>query len=107
MAILEPAVGVRLERPEEPVDMRERLRDTLLAGPKTPDDRFADDMCLAVWLWGQWRPTLEPLGMHREAFVDVIVGYRREVWLWLQGERGWEQMLDGLGGRVARRLPAP
>jgi hypothetical protein len=106
VAIIEPALGVRLERPDEPVDMRVRLRATLLAGPATPADRFGDDACIGLWLWGEWRPTLEPLGMDRETFIDLVVGYRREVWLWLMGERRWEQFVEGLGGRVARRLPA-
>ncbi len=43
--------------------------------------------------------------MGREAFVDVIISYRREVWLWLMGERTWDQCVSGLAGRVARRLP--
>jgi hypothetical protein len=43
--------------------------------------------------------------MDREAFIDVVVGYGRELWLWLMGERQWGQFLDGLAGRVTRRLP--
>jgi hypothetical protein len=43
--------------------------------------------------------------MDREAFVDVIISYRRELWLWLMGERQWDQCVSGLAGRVARRLP--
>ena len=105
MAIFEPAAGVRLDLPDEPVDMRDRLRDAVLDGA-TADDTFGDDACVGLWLWLHWRPTLEPLGMDREGFIDVITGYRRELWLWLVGDRRWEQFLDGLGGRVARRLPA-
>ena len=103
---MEPTAGVRLDRPDEPVDMRVGLRDALLAGA-TADHNFADELCLALWLWERWRPTLEPIGMPREEFIDVIMGYRRELWLWLMEERRWEQFLDGLAGRVARRLPAP
>jgi len=54
---------------------------------------------------GALAPALEPLSMDREAFVDVIISYRRELWLWLIGERTWEQCISGLAGRVARRLP--
>jgi hypothetical protein len=102
---MEPVAGVRLERPEEPADMRVALRDALLGGANWRDG-FADDVCLGLWLWQQWRPALEPVGMDREAFIDVVVGFGREAWLWLMGERLWDQFLDGLAGRVARRLPA-
>jgi hypothetical protein len=26
-----------------------------------------------------------------------------EVWLWVGGDRHWAQVIDGLGGRIARR----
>ena len=104
MSVVEPVQGLRLDRPQEPVEMRDALRDALLAGA---DWRvgFTDDVCVGVWLWERWRPALEPVGMSREAFVDVIVSYRRELWLWLMGERMWDPFLSGLAGRVARRLP--
>jgi len=103
--VLEPVEGLRLEDPEEPQSMRVSLRDALLAGTDWREG-FADDVCVGVWLWERWRPALEPVGMDREAFVDVVVGYRRELWLWLMGERGWDVVVSGLAGRVARRLPA-
>ena len=105
MSIVEPAVGLRLEQPDEPVEMREGLRDALLRGADWREG-FSDDICVGVWLWDRWRPALEPVGMDRETFVDVIVGYRRELWLWLLGERMWDQFVTGLAGRVARRVPA-
>jgi hypothetical protein len=43
--------------------------------------------------------------MDREAFVDVVIAYGRELWLWLMGERQWDEFLAGLAGRVSRRLP--
>jgi hypothetical protein len=105
MSVVEPAEGLRLDHPEEPVEMRDALRDALLAGADWREG-FSDDVCVGVWLWERWRPALEPVGMDREAFVDVIISYRREVWLWLMGERMWDQCVSGLAGRVARRLPA-
>ena len=104
MSVVEPIEGLRLEHPDEPVEMRVALRDAILNGSDWREG-FADDICVGVWLWDRWRPALEPAGMDRERFVDVIVEYRREVWLWLVGERLWEQMITGLAGRVARRLP--
>jgi len=105
MSVVEPIEGLRLEHPDEPVEMRVALRDAILNGSDWRDG-FADDICVGVWLWERWRPALEPAGMDRERFVDVIVAYRREVWLWLVGERTWEQMIIGLAGRVGRRVPA-
>ena len=98
--------GPVLEFPPEPVELRDGLRDALLAG----DDwnaGFSDDICIGVWLWGRWQPALEPVGCTREAFVDIVVSTRRELWLWLLGDRRWEQYVSGLAGRVVRRLPAP
>ena len=104
MSVVEPVEGVRLEHPAEPAAMRDELRDALLAGVDWREG-FSDEVCVGVWLWERWRPALEPAGMEREAFVDVVIGYRRELWLWLMGERGWDQVVAGLAGRVARRLP--
>jgi hypothetical protein len=103
MSVVEPAEGLRFDRPEEPTEIRDALREALLAGTDWREG-FTDDVCVGVWLWEKWRPALEPVGMDREAFVDVIMAYRREVWLWLMGERLWDQLISGLAGRVARRL---
>ena len=57
------------------------------------------------WLWGRWR-VLERSGVDRAAFAEVLGGYRRELWLWLAGERTWAQCCSGLLGRLARRFPS-
>jgi hypothetical protein len=101
---LEPTEDVRLELPDEPLDIRRGLRDVLLQGADWREG-FSNDICIGVWLWERWRPVLEPQGMDREAFIDVVIAYGRELWLWLMGERLWEQCVSGLAGRVARRLP--
>jgi hypothetical protein len=95
---------VLLEIPAEPTEMREGLREILLAGGD-PREGFSNDICLAVWLWESWRSSLEPEGLDREAFVDVVVSYGREIWLWIIGERRWQPCIEGLLGRVERRLP--
>jgi hypothetical protein len=95
---------VALEAVEEPVEMQVGLRDALLGGVDWREG-FSSDICIGVLLWERWRPSLEAAGMDREAFVDVVVGYGRELWLWLMGERRWEQFIEGLAGRVVRRLP--
>jgi hypothetical protein len=98
--------GPVLEFPPEPEDLRSGLRDALLEGGDWHEG-FSDDICIGVLLWSRWQPVLEPAGCTREDFVDIVVGYRRELWLWLLGDRRWEQYVTGLAGRVVRRLPAP
>jgi hypothetical protein len=44
--------------------------------------------------------------MDRDRFGEIVAGYRRELWLWVMGERTWAQAAGGLLGRVQRRLPA-
>src|SRR5580658_1375631 len=104
MTVVEPVEGLRLDHPEEPVEMRNALRNALLAGVDWREG-FSDDVCVGLWWWERWRPALEPAGMGREAFIEGIISYRRELWLWLMGERIWDQCVSGLAGRVARRLP--
>lgn len=101
--VLEPVEGLRLEQPAEPVELKIALRDKALESSATESSNF--ESCFAAWSWERWRSALEPAGMSREAFMDVVAGYRREVWLWLLGDRGWGQLLSGLAGRVSRRLP--
>ena len=93
-----------LEFPPEPEELRIGLRDALLAGGDWREG-FSDEICIGVWLWSRWQPVLEPGGCGREEFVDIVIANRRELWLWLLGDRRWEQYITGLAGRVIRRMP--
>jgi hypothetical protein len=109
LADVEPASGSeallrRLEVPEEPTELRDRLRLAVL------DDGgwhhgVGDDHSVDTWLWSRWQAVLEPAGMARQEFGDIVASTRREQWLWLHGDRRWEQYASGLAGRVARRAP--
>jgi hypothetical protein len=101
---LHPIEGVHLEHLDEPVELRNGLRDALLDGADWRE-KLSSDTGIGAFLWDQWRPALEPLGMDRPAFVGVVLGYGRELWFWLMGERQWDEFLTGLGGRLSRRLP--
>ena len=105
MTVFEVEGGPRLELPDEPLDLRVGLRDALLNGQDWRKG-FSDDICIGLWVWGRWQPALEPNGMSREEFVDIVIADKRELWLWLMGERQWIQFLSALAGRVVRRLPA-
>jgi hypothetical protein len=104
MTVFEVEGGPRLEIPDEPVELKSGLRDALLAG-RDWREGFSDDICIGLWLWALWQPALEPEGMSREDFVDVVIANKRELWFWLMGERQWLAFLTGLAGRAVRRLP--
>jgi hypothetical protein len=97
-------VRLDLTRPEEPLELRSRLRQ--MAFESAQDGPSVHQRNIGEWLWECWRASLEPARMDRETFFDVVDGYRRELWFWLVGDRGWDQMLSGLAGRVSRRLPS-
>jgi hypothetical protein len=73
--------------------------------------RGADLVDAGAWiadpLWGVWGPALQAAGMDRDRFGEIVAGYRRELWLWVMGERTWAQAAGGLLGRVQRRLRSP
>jgi hypothetical protein len=96
--------ALRLETPEEPTELRDELRSSVLEGAPWPDG-LGNDTRVGLWLWPAWRGALEPVGLDREAFLEMVAAYRREQWLWLIGERQWDAFLTGLAGRVTRRLP--
>jgi hypothetical protein len=104
MTVIEVEGGPRLELPDEPVDIQSGLRDALLEGQDWRAG-FSNDICIGLWLWGRWRPALEPEGLSREEFVDAVIADRRELWLWLIGDRQWLPFVTGLAGRIVRRLP--
>jgi hypothetical protein len=93
------------DEPEEPVELRDALRDALLEG-RDWRDGMEEGLCFGNWLWERWRPALEPAGLTWDQFADALVANRRELWLWLMGERQWTQFLEAQAGRIIRRLPA-
>ena len=95
-----------LPLPEEPVALRDRVRALVEREPERGAALIDDAAWIADPLWECWGPLLEPAGMSRARFLRVVAGYRRELWLWVMGERTWAQSAGGLAGRVRRRLTA-
>jgi hypothetical protein len=95
-----PAPSLHL--PEEPDEARRRWRQAVFDGTTLGAVIEAPDG-LGPWLWRRWR-VLAQAGMKEGDLVDLCLGYRREIWLWLVGDRTWEQCCSGLIGRVSRRL---
>ena|SRR3974390_3458123 len=93
-----------LHVPEEPWARARSWIEAVHTGDPL-EEVLTGDHGVAAWLWTRWR-SLEPLGIDEEKLAALVLGYRREVWLWLAGERTWEQCCSGLIGRIGRRLAA-
>lgn len=92
----------RLGALDEPSALREKLRDLA-----RDDPQFAQSEAIrlfSAWLWRRWRTELSPFGFAPRELRGVLAGDRRELWLWLMGDRPFAQLADGVAGRVLRRL---
>jgi hypothetical protein len=96
-----PAELPRLHIPDEPVERKRQWLEALHGGAELRDVLGRSDG-FAAWLWHRWR-SLASAGVSEEDVAAAVDGYRREVWLWLAGERTWAQCCSGLAGRIARR----
>ena len=98
------ATLLRLHVPDEPAGRREAWRAAVLEGQGLAEV-LAGPGGVARWLWARWS-VLGSVGMDEEAVVAVATGYRRELWLWLVGDRDWQHCCAGLMGRIVRRIPS-
>jgi hypothetical protein len=92
-----------LHVPDEPTARAERWLTTVLDGQELESVIADGDDGVTAWFWSRWR-TLASVGLNEEQLGKIVLGYRREVWLWLAGERTWAQCCSGLIGRINRRL---
>ena len=88
--------------PDEPTARAEAWLAAVLEGNDLASVLNADDG-LVTWLWSRWS-TLRRAGVTEDEFARIVVDYRREIWLWLAGERTWAQSCSGLVGRISRRI---
>jgi hypothetical protein len=58
-------------------------------------------------LWECWGAALMKRSMDRARFGQIVASYGNELRLWVVGERPWEQCINGLAGRIARRVEPP
>jgi hypothetical protein len=96
------ATAPTLHVPDEPVTHAEAWLDRVLDGADLESVITGQDG-VATWLWRRWS-SLAAAGVSEDIFAAVVLEYRREIWLWLAGERTWVQACSGLVGRVSRRL---
>jgi hypothetical protein len=93
---------VELSGLAEPV----RLRARVAREPDAVRAEIASGKFIVTPLWKAWGPALAAQGLDRAALSGILRGYGYEVWLWAVGERTWAQSLEGLAGRVSRRVGA-
>jgi hypothetical protein len=91
-----------LHVPDEPVARAEEWLDAIHQGRELGEVLTGDDG-VVPWLWSRWR-SLGPAGLNEDELESIVLDYRREVWLWLAGERTWVQCCSGLIGRITRRF---
>lgn len=93
-----------LHLPDEPKALADRWLAAVHSGQGL-EEVLSGDGGLCSWLWSRWR-SLAAAGIDEEEFNRIVLGYRRELWLWLAGDRTWSQCCAGLIGRIDRRIPA-
>jgi hypothetical protein len=91
-----------LHVPDEPTSRAEQWLAAVLGGRELAAVLTEDGDGVTAWLWSRWR-ALSATGLNEADLGLIVLGYRREVWLWLAGERTWVQCCSGLIGRINRR----
>ncbi len=86
----------------EPLELRDRLRAVAALSPQQARDLLGTEMAEAV----ACRLPTPPSERAWAEIAAACAGYRRELWLWLAGERTWQQCAGGLAGRISRRQAA-
>lgn len=94
-----------LHVPDEPTTRAQNWLAVVLDGGELDSILSEDGDGFTAWLWSRWR-SLASTGLNEDEFGLIVLGYRREIWLWLAGERTWMQCCSGLIGRIYRRLAA-
>jgi hypothetical protein len=100
---LSVTVAPGLHLPDEPVARAAAWADAVVGQGRDFEAVLTAEDGLVPWLWSRWR-TLASAGMSEDDLKRVVLDYRREIWLWLAGERTWAQCCSGLIGRIGRRL---
>jgi hypothetical protein len=91
----------RLGLLEEPLEMLAELRR--LAAGEPAAARAAAPRRLAAYAGEAWASELAALGVPDAVVTNSFETFRREIWLWIEGDRRWDQLAGHLGARVMRR----
>ncbi|HEV8063864.1 MAG TPA: hypothetical protein VGP46_03485 [Acidimicrobiales bacterium] len=93
-----------LEPLPEPVELLSRLRS--LGADRPASSRSTAPSALADWACQFWADSLKDLGVGHDVVEAAFESCRREIWLWVTGDRRWSQLSTWLAARVARRAEA-
>jgi len=86
---------------DEPLELLAELR---AAAPDRPAAaRASAPGLLALHAADVWEDQLEALGLPVSLVSHAFETCRREIWLWVDGDRRWEQLATHLAQRVLRR----
>ena len=96
------ALQARLLDLAEPTALRQRLRD--LARTDTETAQSEANRLLAAWIWRRWHDELVPYGCAPRDLRALLARDRRDLWLWVMGDRPFPQLIEGIVGRTMRRL---
>lgn len=96
------AAPLSLHVPDEPTARAARWLQAVHDGGDFEHVLSGDDG-VSAWLWSRWR-SLAAAGLDEQVLRGMVLDYRRELWLWLAGERTWSQCCSGLIGRITRRI---
>jgi hypothetical protein len=90
-----------------PLDEPERLLASLRRRAGSQPDRIRDiaprELAAYAWKQQQWREPLEAAGLGQLHLRHAFATAKWEIWLWIRGNRVWDQLSDHLVGRVIRR----
>jgi hypothetical protein len=94
-----PALAI----PDEPLELKTLLRAAV--GEDPPAGRVVALAEVAALLWHDWAEALVPAGMDETTFDAIVAGATNEVWLWVMGDRPYDQLVASIAGRTIRRTP--
>jgi hypothetical protein len=90
-----------LGTPEEPLETKAFLRAAV--GEDAVAGRGAALAKVTELLWEAWEDSLAPFGVDEKRFASIVAGATNEVWLWVMGDRPYDQLVASLAGRTTRR----
>jgi hypothetical protein len=102
-AEVEPDLPVQpvLEAPAEPLELKALLRAAV--GENPVGGREVALSNVTELFWDEWHDALVGVGVGEAKFASIVAGATNEVWLWVMGDRPFDQLVAALAGRTLRR----
>jgi hypothetical protein len=94
-------IQAALEAPTEPLELKALLRAAVGENPVGGRDVALSNV--TELFWDEWHDTLVGVGVGEAKFASIVAGATNEVWLWVMGDRPFDQLVASLAGRTLRR----